>query len=346
MKYTVLTLLIALNVAGANAQSALFDSSAKIEGLMKEHKVPALGIAIIRDKTLKEIRMFGELKSGSPAPYNAIFNVASLTKPVVAVTVLKLVSNGDWNLDEPLHKYWVDPDVAGDPRHKLLTTRLVLSHQTGFKNWRYLNKDNKLAFDTTPGTSFGYSGEGFEYLRKAIEKKFGKGIEVLTDSLLFKPLGMHDTRHKWDDGVDEARFAHWHNEQGKEYTNDFKAAGVSAADDLLTTLEDYAKFGVYVMKGAGLKDDVFKQMVTPHVKTKNPTHMSLGWEMFTDIGSKKENALVHSGSDIGVKSLMILMPVSGEGLVVFMNGDAGNKLYEPVITQLLSSGKELMSRTR
>lgn len=45
---------------------------------------------------------------------------------------LRLVSSGEWNLDEPLANYWVDPDVASDPRHKLLTTRHVLSHRTGF----------------------------------------------------------------------------------------------------------------------------------------------------------------------------------------------------------------------
>jgi CubicO group peptidase (beta-lactamase class C family) len=62
--------------------------------------------------------MSGELKPGVPAPRNTIFNVASLTKSVVALLALKLVSTGKWSLDEPLDKYWVDPDIKDDPRHK------------------------------------------------------------------------------------------------------------------------------------------------------------------------------------------------------------------------------------
>lgn len=323
---------------------SLFEDRVKIENWIKNNHVPALGIAVLRDKVIREIKIFGELKHGTPAPYNAIFNVASLTKPIVAVLTLKLVSNGSWTLDEPLHKYWVDPDLRDDPRHKLLTTRLVLSHQTGFKNWRYLNKDNKLAFDTTPGTRFGYSGEGFEYLRKALENKFNQPLERLTDSLLFTPLGMHDTRHKWDSHTDGTRFAHWYDASGKEHPNDYKATGVSAADDLLTTLEDYGKFAAYVMNGAGMDKRIFDQMVRPHVPTKNTASMTLGWEMFTDLGPKKEYAILHSGSDRGVKTLVILLPVSGEGLIIFCNGDAGNKLYGPIITALLTAGEDMMSR--
>jgi CubicO group peptidase (beta-lactamase class C family) len=65
------------------------------------------------------------------------------------MVTLKLVSQGKWNLDEPIYKYWTDPDVAKDPNSKILTTRHLLSHQSGFKNWRFINPDNKLHFDFT-----------------------------------------------------------------------------------------------------------------------------------------------------------------------------------------------------
>lgn len=60
----------------------------------------------------------------------------------------------------------------------------------------------------------------------------------------------------------------------------------------------------------------------------------------------KEYAIFHSGGDPGVQTLVVLLPVSGEGLVIFTNGDAGYKLYEQIITQLLSAGKEMMSRIK
>ena len=85
-----------------------------------------------------------KLKKGIAAPENTIFNIASMTKPVVAMLTLKLVESGQWNLDEPLWDYWVDPDVADDPRLAKLTTRYVLSHQTGFPNWRWDKESKKI----------------------------------------------------------------------------------------------------------------------------------------------------------------------------------------------------------
>src|SRR5262249_534129 len=127
---------------------------------------------------------------------------------------LRLVSAGQWDLDEPLADYWIDPDLKDDPRNKKLTTRIVLSHQTGFPNWRTDHPSQKLAFDFDPGTKYRYSGAGFEYLRQALEHKFGKPLEQLAKSSLLTPLGMKDTRFFWDDAVTEALFATPHDKEG------------------------------------------------------------------------------------------------------------------------------------
>jgi len=344
--FSSLFLCLFTSVTAQRTDTSFFGNRVAVEQWVKENNVPALGIGIIRDGKLREVRMYGEISKGHPAPYNAIFNVASLTKPVATILTMKLVNNGAWNLDEPLAKYWVDPDIAGDPRHKKLTTRLVLSHQTGFKNWRYLNTNQKLSFDVDPGTKFGYSGEGFEYLRKALEKKFKKPFDKLADSILFKPLGMRDTRLTWDKMVDESRFAHWFDEAGNEHKQDYKKTTLNAADDLLTTVEDYGKFAVYVMNGAGLDSSLFNEMVRPQVPTQKGLFMTLGWELFQNLGPKKEYAIIHSGSDAGVKTLVIILPVSKQGLVIFMNGDSGNKLYERIISELLDVGKEMMEQVK
>jgi CubicO group peptidase (beta-lactamase class C family) len=57
-----------------------------------------------------------------------------------------------------------------------------LSHQSGFPNWR---ANNKLHFEFEPGTKFQYSGEGYEYLREALEHKFNKSLAELYNSVLF-----------------------------------------------------------------------------------------------------------------------------------------------------------------
>ena len=153
--------------------------------------------------------MYGEIKPGVKAPYNTIFNVASLTKPVTSMVTLKLVSMGDWDLDNPLHRYWIDPDIKPDPRHLKLTTRHVLMHTTGFKNWRRMEADGKLKINFDPGTQYQYSGEVFQYLKRALENKFNKSLDELAKSILFSPLKMSDTRFIWDEKMNESRFALW-----------------------------------------------------------------------------------------------------------------------------------------
>lgn len=317
----------------------------QVAAWLAENKVPAVGVAVIRDGKLREVAVHGELMQGTPAPYDTLFNVASLTKPVVAMLTLRLVQEGKWQLDEPLAKYYVDPDVAGDPRHRLLTTRHVLTHQTGFRNWRREEESKKLTFHSDPGTKFGYSGEGFEYLRKALEKKFGKSLSELSRAYVFAPAGMHDTRHAWDARTDESRFARWHDAEGRNAYTDHKTTTANAADDLLTTAEDYGRFGAWVMSGAGLSDALFRDMITPHAKMRDNASIGLGWEVHSGLPGD-EYALIHSGSDRGVHAVVILLPKSKQGVVVLTNSDNGYRLYERAVIESLTVGEALMKRAR
>ena len=318
----------------ANAQNAgrapLPEDS--IQALMKEHHVPALGIAVMKEGKLEFTKVYGVLSGIEAAPYNTIFNVASLTKPIVTMLTLKLVSAGKWNLDEPLYHYWVDPDVKSDPFSQKLTTRHVLSHQTGFVNWRWLHPTGKLHFDFEPGTpgKFQYSGEGFEYLKKALENKFRLSLDRLCDSLLFGPLRMKDSRLTWNSAV-ESRFAKWHDKEGANSYEIYKRKSPSAADDLLTTVEDYSRFGLAVLNGFDLPQTLFAQMVTPAAPISKNSSMGLGWELFKDLPGG-EYAMLHTGSDKGVKTLILLFPNAKEGLVVFTNSDNGSQLYQRLIT--------------
>ncbi len=308
---------------------------------LSENNVPAVGIGIIDNGKIEYVKVFGELEKGNPAPPNAIFNVASITKTIVTVLTLKLVEAGQWDLNEPLAKYWVDPDVANDPLHEKLTTYHVLTHQTGFVNWRWNHPTKKLTFDFEPGTKFQYSGEGFEYLRHALENKFGKSIERLADSLIFKPLGMADTRFGWDDSdsLDESRFAEWHDSDGKKYKLSHKTR-VSAADDLNTTVEDYCKFGLFVINGAGLSSALFNEMVKPQSDIKEFRAQGLGWSILKGLPND-EYAISHGGSDYGVKTIAYFLPKSKRGLVVFTNGDNGMAVFNNIIKNTFDIGKNV-----
>jgi CubicO group peptidase (beta-lactamase class C family) len=334
VKRIIIPLLCFLAVLPSYAQknSVVHDHKEKIQQWLAENKVPCAAVGIVEYGKIKLVRVLGYSRENVPAANNTLFNIASMTKPVVAVLTLKLVQSGQWNLDEPLSKYWIDPDIANEPWTKIINTRHVLTHQTGFPNWR---GNATLRFDFEPGTKFQYSGEGFEYLKSALEKKFGRPLEKLLDSLLFKPLGMKDTRY-WSKDMDMQRFARWHDAQGKEYNVSY-AKGVSAADDLVTTVEDYCRFMIFVMNGGGLSKSLYADMINPQVKVREHTGRGLGWEVIKDLPAG-EYALAHGGGDVGVKTMGICLPVSKRSIVVFTNGDNGTAVYENIIREFVDTG--------
>lgn len=315
-------------------EKLIFDNDTEIQKWLKENKVPTLGLGIIENGKLQQVNVFGEISKGVSAPYNTIFNVASLTKPVTAIVTLRLVSLGKWNLDEPIYKYWTDPDIANDPRNKKLTTRIILSHQTGFPNWRYMNANKKLNFQFEPGTKYQYSGEGMEYLRKALEKKFNKSLQQLANELIFQPLKMTDTRYVWDQNMDASRLAIGYNKDGNAYEH-VKNKTPNAADDLLTTIEDYGTFLVSVMNGDGLSEKVFEEMKSNQVASTKGKHFGLGFEIY-DLDNG-EFALSHSGADNGVQTLFVIFPRTKKGLLIFTNTDTGVSVYEKLLSHYLGT---------
>lgn len=322
------------------AKSSIFDNDTEIEKWLIENKVPTLGIGLIHGGKLQQIKVFGELKKGESAPYNTIFNVASLTKPITAIVTLKLVSLGKWSLDEPIYNYWIDQDIARDPNLKKLTTRHILSHQTGFTNWRGNNKDKKLHFEFEPGSKYQYSGEGFEYLRKALENKFHKTLDQLANELIFEPLHMTDTKYFWDNKTDSTRFAIGYDKKGNAYET-IKNKTANGADDLLTTIEDYGKFLVSVMNSEGLSKEVFDDMTANQVETKNRKYFGLGFEIY-DLDNE-EIALSHGGADNGVQTIVFIFPKSKKGILIFTNVDDGYKVYEKLISHYLGkNGKKII----
>ena len=115
-----------------------------------------------------------------------IFEAASLSKPVFAYMVLRLADRGEFDLDRPLYEMLEYPRIAHDERYKRITARIVLSHGTGLPNWG----GEKLTLRFDPGTQYGYSGEGFVFLQKTVERVTGRSLDELARREVFEPLGM------------------------------------------------------------------------------------------------------------------------------------------------------------
>jgi CubicO group peptidase (beta-lactamase class C family) len=244
-------------VAAPRGSAALLLERRLGEIVAEQHVVTA-GVGVIRDGKLVWSAYFGEQAPGLPASAATRFNTASITKTVTAETILRLVGQGKLSLDEPMATYWVDPDIATDPRRFDLTPRIALTHKTGFLNWRFFRRDGKLAFERAPGDNYGYSGEGFQYLARFAERKLGKPFPQLVDETVLRPLGMVHTDftvHAENAGkiarpVDEGGifYGTFCRPEGKAFCR--KQGDWSAAADMTTTVQDYAAVLVAVRDAA------------------------------------------------------------------------------------------------
>ncbi len=311
---------------------------AYMEASLKKHKAAAVGITIIKHGEVTWTRTFGEQSPGVAATSATMFNVASLAKPITAEVAMRLVAADKISLDEFVSDAWIDADIANDPRHKKLTPRLLLSHQTGFPNWRFQNKDKKLAFNTEPANGFTYSGEGYEYLRRFVEKKTGKNFEALVAETVFTPIGMRSasfSERSWMAG----RYAMPMNRDGEFKAADLAKEGMpNPADNLFVTTSDYAKFMISVVKDEGLNRAAAVERLRKHVDIPAPaacqpspeklivtgcpdiTEFGLGWISYR-FGAR--TILSNSGNDWGEFAIVYIEPATGDGMIIFVNGGNG-----------------------
>ncbi len=322
----------------------MFDKGADIDALLKKHKVASVGIGYIKDGQVQEIRTFGERTAGQAIAQDSLYKVASLTKPVTALTVLKLGAQGKWDLDEPVAKYFVDPDIKGSPYLMKLTTRHILNHRSGFPNWRYLNKEKRLTFEFEPGTKWQYSGQGFEYLRKALEAKFKPStLDPPATDLVFTPLHMGDTHYRWEAGVQEGRYALEHDEAGIALPIE-RNQTVNAAANLITTVGDYSHFLAHILEGAGLPRALYDEFVRPSSGEKPGIAWGLGMQVLPGVDGE-EFVLTHTGGDPGTKAIAILLPKSSRGLLILSNSENGMVLWRKIIEEYLGrAGAEVVRR--
>ncbi|MBD2755628.1 serine hydrolase domain-containing protein [Spirosoma validum] len=237
-----------------------------ITSLLEGAHVPGLSIAIIRQNKPYYSQGYGLTKADSTQRVTSatVFDAASLSKPVFAYAVLRLVEEGKLDLDKPLYQYLLYPDVASDERYKKITTRMVLGHRSGFPNWRKNRRSSELAMSFTPNERFGYSGEGFVYLQKVIEKITGKALNELMTERVFTPLKMTRSSYVWNPAFD-SNFAFAHDKESKSQDH-YKSNQANTAYSLQTTADDYAKFLLAILTPTGLKAGTVDQMLSPQGK--------------------------------------------------------------------------------
>src|SRR5580658_5993079 len=247
-----------------------------IPQLLEKSDVPGMSIALIRDGRVVWSAGFGvsNAVTRKPVTTNTIFEAASLSKPVFAYAVLRLVDEGKLNLDTPLNRYLGNNyDVVNDDRINLITARRVLSHTSGFPNWRDNDGTKTLLIHYNPGEKWSYSGEGMVYLSKVVEKITGMRFEAFMQKYALQPLEMTASSYIWRNRFDSLK-AYRHDELGALNGRNQPADGKedtlhdngNAAASLQTTPGDYAKFIIAIMNGTGLKKATWREMLTPQAR--------------------------------------------------------------------------------
>jgi len=315
-----------------NVSPSVAKLQADVPALMKQADVPGVSMAIVRNGKIAWHGNFGvkNAKTGEPVDDNTVFEAASLSKPVFAYAVLKLVEQGKMGLDVPLTTYLAKPYIADD-RLKEITARFVLSHRTGFPNWR--GEGNPLTIHFTPGERFSYSGEGFVYLQRAVEQIAGQPLDEVMKTLVFTPLGMASSSYVWRPDFDQSTATGHDSDRTPQ--NLWKPTEAGAASTLNTTARDYALFVAAVANGVGLKRSTFREMETPEVAVnpectncteKAPKELSktifwgLGW------GIEKTghvSSLWHWGDNGSFKCFVVANPARRSGAVLFTNSENG-----------------------
>ena len=258
-------------------------------------------------------------KSQQVVKPDTIFQAASLSKPVLAYIVLKMVQRGEITLDQPLFEILENPRIADGKWAKLITPRLVLSHQTGLPNWG----GDKLTFNFEPGTAFNYSGEGYVYLQRVLEKINGLSYQALVTREVFKPLGMVDSYFTWDESQ-TLKLAYGHNRAGQP--SELRVPEANAAASLHTTPGDFIKFIMAWFDDKNItqssRDMAFSSIVDTTSYKKDLTEISwgLGWGIYT---KDKTKIAWHWGDNGIYRSFVALDPNAKNAFVYFTNSENG-----------------------
>jgi CubicO group peptidase (beta-lactamase class C family) len=346
----------------ASWRDGVADLERRIPTLMAEFNVPGVSIAVIRDASVAWRRGFGVRSRASSAPvdHDTVFEGQSMSKPVFAYRVMKLCERGVLDLDAPLTRYTPDRYVENDARLDLVTARRVLSHTTGWPNWR--RPDDPLRFNFTPGERWSYSGEGYSYLQSVVTRLVGRvdptrcgdfemGYRVCATDFgddmaahLLKPFGMTRSGYVWTETLGRNQAAA-HDRDGKPFARHkstaIDVARYGSAGSLLTTAGDYAKFLIEVM--AAKPADAFRltgaslsEMLRPQVAVPGspiPTSWALGWQVWR---LEKGEAIAHGGDDDGFHSQAVFFPARRSGFVILTNGDGGADLiWKGLLTGLV-----------
>ena len=347
--------------AGVNAQkrgdAERFENiDSKVLALMKEHNVPGVSVALIKDGKPIQSRSYGIKQAGKTDVIDekTVFSVGSVSKVANALVALKLVSDGKLDLDEDVNKYlksWKVP-ASEFTKDNPITLRHLLSHTAGLSvhgfadyypgetlptpiqtlNGERPAKNGKVDVIFEPGSRFKYSGGGTTVVQQIIADVTGMPYEKATEKILFEPLGIKRASFVNPLPKEFGNIAKAHDRSGKAVAlpRGYQAMPEMAASGLWTTPGELLKI-LTSTKDGFLKSEIVEDMITSE---KNTTY-GLG----PRIAKHDRGTLVsHGGSNESYKASFSILWEEKTGFAVFTNSGSGADLIrdlDPTIREEL-----------
>ena len=381
MKHAILLgvflLPAAIGVSGPAAQDGTDAIIARVEGaqtpnrqgwdpyslreLMDRFGVPGASIAVIRDYQIHWTKAYGTADQTTKAPVTAdtMFQAASISKPVTALAVMRLVEAGKLSLDEDVNKYlksWKVPD-SEFTRGRPVTLRALLSHTSGtgdgfgFPGYhpsaerptlpQILNGEKpsnvgRVVWERAPFTASKYSGGGTVIVQLALTDVVGKPFHDIMREQVLEPLGMANSTFEQPLSPErDVKAARAHNGRGREMDAKWHVYPEQAPAGLWTTPTDLAKLAIEVQKALRgesrfLSRAAAQEMVTP-----------VGTGPFAvGFAIERRNEgwyFSHGGSNWGFQCTLIAHRLKGYGVVVMTNSDTGGRLNAEVEARVIAA---------
>ena len=272
-----------------------------LEHTIQHAHVPGASVAeaFAKGTITKRTAGIANTETGQAVTNDTTFEAASLSKPVFAYIVLKMVESGKFSrpgetplsgLDRPLYEMapFGPPELREEPykkHYESLTAQMILSHQSGLPN-KFPPHPSPLEYLALPGTQFDYSGEAFCFLMDVVihneaTRQVDQGGQGLSendfDSLSqqqkfqifeqvaqkeFATMGMNHSSFIANTGSKPVTRATGHNAEGVSDTEpNFPQGFTHPGASLVTTAEDYAKFLHVCTQDTFIRKTMFKSQI-------------------------------------------------------------------------------------
>jgi CubicO group peptidase (beta-lactamase class C family) len=334
-----------------------------VPALMRENGVPGFAVGVVEHGRVAFTQGYGlaDVAAGRPMRAGTLMNFASVSKPVTAWGVLRLVDAGTLPLDAPigplLHRWQLPASPLGTEG---VTVRRLLSHTAGLSvpatPWfpadttlpsleavlrGEAGERGPVTVQYAPGARWAYSGGGYAVLQLMVEEASGRPFAEYMRGTVFEPLGMRRTTFAPAAVVGEG-MATPYDEQGNPIAP-YRLVG-AAAGGLFSSADDFARFlTAYARPGSGvLRPATFETMLTDVAAVQldgadmdaTSARYGLGHGVHRTRGG--ERLVYHSGGNPGARAYFLVIPERGDGLVLISNSD--NSV--PVIARLLELWSE------